>query len=163
MIDPPRDDHATTVYAHFGLAVHRAQSLEHALVKTLVLDRLPERSRLTPAEIEAVMRRQYDGTLGNLVRELDDCPRVPDDLRDLLQRALALRNWLVHDYLREHTEELSTAEGCEVLVQELEATAELFEQALCRVGEVFELCSSPALPIAEQVRPVVADRPLGEG
>jgi len=130
MHDPAADD----VYARFGEALHRAQDLERALLESLVLERAPV--RLDPAEAEASLGRQADGTLGNLVRALDECPSVPDDARDLLRQALATRNWLAHDYLREHAGLLGDADGRAVLIAELAAATELFERALARARQV---------------------------
>jgi hypothetical protein len=123
------------VYAQYGHALHRAQDLERALLETLVLERLPAAAPVDPAQAEAFVNRQLDGTLGHLVRLLESCPSVPDDLRDLLREALSTRNWLVHDYLREHAGLLARAESRAVLVQELEAAGELFERALARARE----------------------------
>ena len=65
-----RNDIVRDTYAHYGLAMYQAQVLEHGIVNAMVYARLPDRHRITRGEIDAFMGRQFERTLGALLREL---------------------------------------------------------------------------------------------
>lgn len=119
-IDPPtfydEDDdtgeHHKSVYAHFGAAVYYAQCLEHGLVNALVyLDLIPNHPRPVHSveewqqSFDGFMGRQFDNTLGQLIRQLSSVATILTQLQSKLADALRLRNWLAHDYFRERATE----------------------------------------------------------
>jgi len=116
-------------YAHFGLAIFRAQGLEHAIVNAMVVARMPDRARITRNDIDAFMDRHFKQTLGQLMRALNKFVTVPSDVTDVLDRALTRRNWLAHDYFRERAAEFMTNSGCLQMISELQAAQQLFADA----------------------------------
>jgi hypothetical protein len=124
-----RDDLVRDTYAHFGLAIFKAQVLEHGIVNAMVVARMPDRDRISRRDIDAFMDRQFDNTLGQLLRELKKYTAVPDDVSQVLAGALSTRNWLAHDYFRERAEDFVTDAGCHRMIAELEAAQQVFDQA----------------------------------
>jgi len=122
-----RDDLVRETYAHFGLAMYNAQVLEHGIVNAMVVARMPERDKITRSGIDAFMNRQFDSTLGQLVRELQRYVEVPNDLEESLRKALSRRNWLAHDYFRERAEDFVTDAGCHRMIEELGVAQRLFQ------------------------------------
>ncbi len=103
-----KDEHVKTVYAHYGLAMYLAQVLEHGLVNALVfLDLLPSRigkpiSRSRwEVEFDAFMERNFEATLGKMIRNLKAVVAVHSDLEVSLQDALWRRNLLAHSFFRD--------------------------------------------------------------
>ena len=124
------------VYANFGLAIYKAQCLEHGLVNALVfLDLIPNRqqfSKATPEWTELVdsfMDSKFEFTLGKMIRALKQTTVVPVDLEDLLSTALSKRNWLAHSYFRERAETFLTESGRMSMLAELEEAQVIFSQA----------------------------------
>lgn len=121
------DEHHKSVFAHFGSAIYFAQCLEHGLVNYLVyLDLIPNHSRpVRSAEewqrsFDGFMDREFENTLGQLIRRLGRVATVPEELASTLRNALKLRNWLAHDYFRERATEWLSREGRERMISELE-------------------------------------------
>ncbi len=124
-----RDDLVRDTYAHFGLAIFKAQVLEHGIVNAMVVTRMPDHGRINRRDIDAFLDKQFENTLGQLLRELKKYAAVPDDVSQLLAGALSTRNWLAHDYFRERAEDFVTDAGCHRMIAELEGAQQVFDQA----------------------------------
>ena len=131
-----RDALVRDTYAHYGLAMYQAQVLEHGIVNAMLCARMPDRDRITRADIDAFRDRQFEKTLGALLRELGKHVEVPPDVADALTRALRLRNVLAHDYFRERATVFMTDEGCLAMIAELETYRETFSEADVRLAEL---------------------------
>ena len=131
-----RDDLVRDTYAHFGLAVYKAQVLESGIVNAMVIARMPDRARITRADIDSFMDRQFKNTLGQLLRTLKKHVVVPDSVAGLLDQALSTRNWLAHDYFRERATEFVTEAGCHQMISELQGAQQLFSSADDQLGTV---------------------------
>jgi hypothetical protein len=137
------DEHVREVYAYFGLAVYRSQVLEHGIVNAMVILRLSQRNQFTKTDIDAFMDRQFENTLGKLIRTLRTEMTLPIELEDLLARALTMRNWLCHDYFRESAVEFLRPTGRDRMIEELKAAHDLLSKA--------DKCLESAVqPIADQ-------------
>jgi hypothetical protein len=129
-------EHHKSVYAHFGLAIFSAQCLEHGLVNALVfIDLIPNHPRpVRSAEdwqrsFDGFMDREFEKTLGQLIRKLAGVATVPTNLASKLENALRLRNWLAHDYFRERATEWLSREGRDRMISELEEYGKSFVEA----------------------------------
>ena len=131
-----RNDLVRDTYAHFGLAMFKAQVLEHGIVNAMVVAKLPGRESITRSDIDAFMDRQFKNTLGQLLRQLGEYVAVPADLSEVLGEALAKRNWLAHDYFRERATDLVTDIGCSRMITELEALQRVFDDADQKLGAI---------------------------
>lgn len=116
-------------YAHFGLAIYWCQILEHGIVNAMVILRLPRRDRIVRTEIDAFYDQQFKKTLGGLINGLRAETALPNDLEDLLTRALTMRNWLCHHYFRERAIQIMTPAGRLGMIEELEAAWALLKSA----------------------------------
>ena len=96
------DDSVRDTYAHFGVAIFRAQTLETEIVNAMVIARLPERAHITRQEIDVFMNRPL--TLGRLLKELKKYIQVHDELKQTLWKAHEKRNWLVHHFFKERAQ-----------------------------------------------------------
>jgi hypothetical protein len=139
MVDEESDDsgeHHKSVYAHFGAAMYFAQCLEHGLVNALVyLDLIPNHARSAQsstewqASVDGFMDRQFENTLGQLVRRLSRVATVPTGLSTQLENALRLRNWLAHDYFRERATAWFSSDERDRMIEELERCRTTFQEA----------------------------------
>src|SRR5688572_27846814 len=87
MNEPDEGEHVKEVYARFGLAIYRAQVLEHALVNALtILNLIPSRRHLARSrdewsgEVDAFMDRSFEGTMGRLLNSLRSVAHVDPEL-----------------------------------------------------------------------------------
>ena len=130
------NEHHKSVYAHFGVAIYYAQCLEHGLVNSLVyVDLIPNHPRpVRSAEdwqrsFDGFMDREFEKTLGQLIRKLSAVATVPSTLTLKLEAALRLRNWLAHEYFRERATEWLSREGRDRMILELEECRKSFIEA----------------------------------
>lgn len=148
-----RDESAKDVLASFGLAALYAQRLEYALASSLVLlMKRPEgiRGPIDGGElyIEVVTDAEFQKPLGLLINRLKEVTIVPQDLEPILASALALRNKLMHAYLRDQQWKIGSVEGHKEMLAELEEAQrifiearELLLQALVRVQAIEDIRS----------------------
>lgn len=130
------DEHVKTVYAHFGLALFLAQVLEHGLVNALVFaELLPSRAgnpvphKQWETEYESFYERNFEATLGKMIRNLKAATTIPSDLETVLTAALTKRNFLSHNYFRERDAAFITEAGREKMIKELQEAQALFSEA----------------------------------
>jgi hypothetical protein len=116
-----RNDLVRDTYAHYGLAMYNAQLLEHGIVSAMVVAKMPDRNHITRSDIDGFMGRQFEKTLGALLRELTTYVAVPADLVENLAKALRIRNHLAHEYFRERAATFMTNRGCLEMIEELES------------------------------------------
>ncbi len=129
-------EHEKEVFARFGLAVYRAQVLEHALVNALTfLDLIPSRRHLAQsraewgAEVDAFTDQKFEATMGKLMGGLRAITHVDTDLDALLKEALQKRNWLAHDFFRKRAVEFMSYAGREQMLREVDECGDLFGRA----------------------------------
>jgi hypothetical protein len=143
MQQPDDEDHVKEVYARFGLAVYCAQVLEHGLVNALViLDLIPNRRHLATsreqwgADVDAFMDRNFEVTMGRLLRKLHQVTQVPPNLEEQLKKALEDRNWLVHGYFRDRSDVFMSYAGREQMLQEIDDCRDRLVAADRRLEEI---------------------------
>lgn len=136
------DEHVKSVYAHFGLAVYLAQVLEHGLANALVfLDLLPNRAdnpvprKQWEAEFDSFLERNFETTLGKMIRSLKAVTPIPSDLEAVLTDALTKRNFLAHHFFRERSDAFVSHEGRERMIEELQNAQALFDGADTKLSE----------------------------
>jgi hypothetical protein len=117
------------VYAHYGLAMYLAQTLEHGIVNALVILRLPEKEKYTRQDIDEFMEGRFQKTLGALLKHLKSEISFPPDLESVLTDALNRRNSLAHHYFRVRAEKFVTRNGRTQMLHELQSDQQLFGKA----------------------------------
>lgn len=129
------DEQTRDVYAHYGVAMYYAQTLEHGIVNALVILRLLEKDRYTRQNIDDFMEGRFEKTLGALLKHLKSEIALPTDLESTLTEALNRRNYLAHHYFRENARSFVTQNGRAQMLQELQIDQQLFERADEQLGK----------------------------
>lgn len=127
--DLDENEHHKEVYAYAGLALYFAQVLEHGVVNAMIVARMPERERVTRAEISAFEAEQFAKTLGNMLKAMRRYVTVPPEVDTLLSEALHRRNWLAHRFFREFAVHFTSAKGRDEMLAWLQETRSVFQRA----------------------------------
>jgi transcriptional regulator with XRE-family HTH domain len=112
------------VLAHFGAAACRVSSLETNLTNVLLLSarlggKAPTANDLDKIEDE-YQKKKY--TLGAFIRDAKAAVAVPDMTERVMNDAVRLRNYLMHNFFRDKAFEFSTEAGRKRMVGELQKT-----------------------------------------
>lgn len=144
------DDNHKDVYAHFGLAIFRAQLLEHGIVNALVVcDLIPNRRHQAKsreewsAQVDQFMDGHFEKTAGTLMKALRKAITVSDELEQSLSRSLKLRNFLVHHFFRERVASWYTEQGRGDMIAALESAGDQF-------GESDQLIGAAVQPLKDR-------------
>ena len=116
------------VYAEFGIAMYNAQCLEREFAISLARVYYSGPNRITWAQFLNFLDSNYKKTLGKLIFEMRKTTSIPSDMESRLMEALKKRNWLVHGYFWDRAGHFLTAEGRELMINELQDTANFFTQ-----------------------------------
>ncbi len=116
------------VYAEFGVAMYNAQCLEREFAISLARVYYREPNRLTWAQFLDFLDSNYKKTLGKLIFEMRKTTSISSDMESRLMQALNKRNWLVHAYFWDRAGHFLTAEGRELMINELRNTASFLSQ-----------------------------------
>jgi hypothetical protein len=132
----PGGRQAHQVYAKFGVAMYGAQTLEFVILAVLEWSGLVS-GRYTTAEAwaraDAELLRKTLGALQKaLIVERVDLTHLEEDL----VRAVALRNFLAHNYFRERIDAIESWEGRERMVAELDQAHDLFNALVQRLRPI---------------------------
>ncbi len=129
-----KSEEIKNVYANFGLAVYTAQCLEHELVNAFIfLDLIPQEMPVIDSlkwqqAVDTFTSKHFENTLGKMIAHLNKITDVPSELSNNLSKALKLRNWLVHDYFRERSEQFLFSEGRNEMILELQQATSLIHE-----------------------------------
>jgi hypothetical protein len=124
-----RDDLVRDVYAHFGLAIYKANVLEHGLTNAMLYANMTAGGLPTLTDFDAFLAAKFEKTLGALIKDLKNHVPVDATLEETLRAALTKRNWIAHHYFRERSETFMSDRGCRSMIAELESAQDLFERA----------------------------------
>jgi hypothetical protein len=134
------------VFAHFGRAMYQSQCLEISIVAAyLLLDLVPKkRAHIASQEewqtlVNSTVSRQYEQTLGKMIRTLMETGYLPASLKEKLSIALAERNRLAHGYFRARQDEFLSTDGCRQMMVELSVST----MRICEAGESLERMLGP--------------------
>jgi hypothetical protein len=129
------DTHAKTVYALFGLAIYKANVLEHTLVNTLAVARIITAEEQGERLISDPWAKGFKDMMGKLIKRAEPYvsayPEVVDDLTNSLKR----RNFLVHHFWRERIQETVAEAGRAKMCADLKADCRLFTETDERLTE----------------------------
>lgn len=136
----PDDEYDTgtdtkTVYALFGLAIYKANVLEHTLVNTLAMARLITAAEHGERLISDPWAQGFKDMMGKLIRRAEPHVAAYPEVVDDLTRSLKRRNFLVHHFWRERIQETVAEAGRARLGADLRADCRLFAQTDERLTE----------------------------
>ncbi|CUW97430.1 conserved hypothetical protein [Agrobacterium fabacearum S56] len=129
--DDPETVQIREVYARYGLAMYKAQVLEHGIVNAVIIANvLPTISEYTDRlaweeDFDRAFVRELAKTFGNMLRALEPL-RLPDGIMVRLREAKLKRDRLAHHFFREHDENFLQQGGRITMITECEATIEFF-------------------------------------
>ncbi|MFF4386982.1 hypothetical protein ACFY0G_09375 [Streptomyces sp. NPDC001552] len=125
-------DHKT-VYALFGLAIYKANCLEHSLVNTLALTKIITAREQGEQLIRDPWTQGFKDMMGKLIKRVEPHTSAYPEVVDDLTRSLKRRNDLVHNFWRERIPEIISDAGRTRLCADLKADCRL----LTRTDERF--------------------------
>lgn len=115
------------VYAHYGLAMNRVHALERRIAHAMIVSARSE--PLTGADLDAILARDYQRPLRQLVHSLSWHVSIDPILESLLDDALAARHWLVHECFRDNAEQLHSHDGRVAMLGSFIDVTELLRRA----------------------------------
>jgi hypothetical protein len=100
------DDKTKEIYAHFGLAVFLAQSIEQQSINMIAICRQAKGNIKTFDQVNALWDNYHLGsrTLGVLINEIKQLYNLSNEDTIELGEVLKLRNYITHDYFRFNSE-----------------------------------------------------------
>ncbi|MEV7105373.1 hypothetical protein [Streptomyces atroolivaceus] len=127
-------DHKT-LYALFGLAIYKANVLEHSLVNLLAITKIVSAREQGEQLIRDPWAQGFKDMMGKLIKRVEAhtsaYPEVGTDLTNSLKR----RNFLVHNFWRERIQETIADASRAKLCADLKADCRLFTQTDERFSE----------------------------
>jgi hypothetical protein len=121
------------IYAYFGLAMYLAQVLEHCVINAIFfIDFIPSalkegHTKATWAEaVDSHFDRRYKDVFGKLINQLLSTGKIPDNIKEELEKSRKARNRLAHDFFRDHDVSWFSQKGKESMYEELREAANLF-------------------------------------
>ncbi|MBI3268316.1 MAG: hypothetical protein HYZ53_04785 [Planctomycetes bacterium] len=150
------------IYALFGLAYYLSECIHTGLANTYCLMGFESKCDITRPRIEERQKRAFDSTLGQLVREMSGS--MPEALRQELDRAVEVRNFLAHGFWFEKIHLVLTQIGRSELRRELQHAVTMFQQVdgeIDRFGRT--VCEQLGLPSPEEFRKLGAEQGALDG
>lgn len=115
---------ANEMLAAFGMAFFMANALEQDIINVMVLVWMTTQDHPPSSkEIGDVLDRHSRKTMGILLSDLKKLIGVEEALKDSLEEALDIRNWLAHRFFYDRGVEICTAPGKKVVTAELQSKA----------------------------------------
>lgn len=116
------------VFARFGLAMYYANCLERQIGLLLATMYNQKFLQVQTEERDSFFDREAKKTFGQMVRDLGNKAQLSTTLESKLQKALKLRNTLAHRYFWERAFNITTLEGREKMIVELQKKADFFKE-----------------------------------
>ncbi|MBY8884999.1 hypothetical protein K7472_09095 [Streptomyces sp. PTM05] len=118
-----------TAYALFGLAVYRANCLEHSLVNILAAAKLITAREQGEQLIRDPWTQGFKNMMGKLIKRAEVHTGAHPEVVADLARSLERRNFLVHHFWRERIQDMATEAGRVRMCADLKADCRLLTQA----------------------------------
>lgn len=125
------------VYAFFGLAAYCAQLIEQGLTNLLVGLAVSRKKHPTVGDVKSLYEDTDKKTLGRLLRDIGKLVTVQDGLEEELHQILQKRNYFMHHFFVEHSENLLHGQGRRQMIDELRDIIVAFKVADRQVDELW--------------------------
>lgn len=123
------------VFAHYGAAMYYAQCMEQSMMLIIMfLDHYPRALERVKSRVEwelgidAYWDSASKKTMGRLISHLNDLKFPTAELQKKLKTALEKRNFIAHHYFSERAIEITTDNGCEDMILELQDVQMYFQE-----------------------------------
>jgi hypothetical protein len=141
------------VYAHYGLAMFRAQCVEQSITQLLIFfDFFPEKvpqyasKEQWETDFDSFTGDLSSKTMGQLINKLQSLNAIDASNNAKLREALKKRNWLAHSFFVDHALTFLSEEGRLKMVKELEACTSFFGELEDILNPItFTLCEKYGL------------------
>lgn len=124
------------VSALFGRAVYFIQTFERQLGITLASVCLSDPDAVTREQYDALLSINFKKTLGQLFHKMKDDLTIPDEIKQEIEAALQLRNFLVHNYFWERAVAFNTSPGRQAMLDELSQACLVFQEVDSKVTAI---------------------------
>lgn len=114
------DDKDKEIFAHFGLAVFAAQTLEQQAIIMIAICKQAKGRIATPEDVRKLWK-DYDlgsRSLGTLIKEVKEHYNLSDEDLIEVKDVLRLRNYIAHDYFRFNTELFYSESGQKRMIKD---------------------------------------------
>jgi len=116
------------VYALFGLAVYLIQCFERQLAITLATVCLSDPDAVTRGQYDALLGKNFKKTLGQLFHKMKEDIHIAIEVKEEIEAALQLRNFLIHNYFWRRAIPFKSSPGRQTLIQELADACTVFQE-----------------------------------
>lgn len=130
-----KSEHCKEVYAHFGLALYRAQCVEQSISQLLIFFDFFHKNVLTAtsqadweSKFETYDEALSKKTMGQLLKNLALLGMLDNGIETLLGDALSKRNYLAHRFFVENAYNFLSSAGRNLMIVELETIRDLFNK-----------------------------------
>jgi|SRR5690554_5302095 len=137
MILSPDFDDPKEMYAFFGLAAYKANLLEVSFINWTAALKLGGVIDATQCDFNLIFEESEKKTLGQLLGLTKSLTDISEDFSVVLNKALKERNRLIHNFYREHAQNLIHLSGRKIIISELIQMIKIFEQADVLVTPVY--------------------------
>lgn len=125
-IPTPENNDVDEVFKYFGMAVYFSQVLEKGIVNLAAILKINN----VPKVDDKLMRKLLDGfsrrTFGQLLKIAKETNNISKENYEILLRACQKRNYLIHEFFFQHTEDFYSESGRRLMLKELCELAEYF-------------------------------------
>ena len=116
-------------FAFFGLAAYYAQVIEHGALNLAVVLSLPEVNLVSRELHDELFEHLSKRTFGQLLKASRSALAPSLEEEELLEKAVELRNMLIHRYFSERADEFFSLEGQNEMKKELRGIIAKFVEA----------------------------------
>lgn len=125
-IPTPENNDVSEVYKYFGMAAYFSQVLEKGIVNLAAILKIKNVSKVD----DKLMRNLLDGfsrrTFGQLLKIAKETENLSEENYEILLKACQKRNYLIHEFFFQHTEDFYSESGRRLMLKELCKLAEYF-------------------------------------
>ncbi|MBN1123774.1 MAG: hypothetical protein JXA82_02125 [Sedimentisphaerales bacterium] len=119
------------VYSFYGLAAYNAQVVEKGLLQLAILLHIrvqiaQQKRRISYDQVYDVLSRR---TFGQILKDVSKDMTLSADLRLILQKALKVRNYLIHQFFWDYAEYWFSDKGRLGMIRELQDAIQIFSEA----------------------------------
>lgn len=132
-IPPPEDSSVKEVFSFYGLCMYNAQILEQELINLTVALIANNETQLSKNDFDKFFNEAGTKTLGQLIYDLRKKVKFQKKLEDELMMAKDNRNFVAHDFFKDHSINFGADKGREIMIEELISYIKRFVNVVSRI------------------------------